>query len=703
MIPNKVRVAKHYKAYALIVYALAVIAIVAMLPKQRQFKYELQKGKVWQYEDLYAPFDFVVLKTDAEIKEERDDVFRNAKPYFNVLPSIYPEQKVKFEQEYDHRFTSAIDLAHTKYPELTIADNTLKKQLRKFTLETLDFIYSKGISNYTEVLEKTNDVATVMLIENKVSRPVPANEIFTTHSAQQYLTEQIDIHFKNNMAALTVAENINIYDFIQPNIAYDKTTSNKARLTEESQLSSSRGMIPAGQLIIARNEVMNDQNLRILESLRKEYQSTGITTTKISWALVGQVLIVAMLLAILFLFLAINRPEAISHIRHFVFIIGLIVIMIGMMCTIERLQIGHSYVLPLAMLPLILRTFYDNHLALFANMVTIIICGLLTPSSYEFIMLQSIAGVVAIFCLSKIAKRRQLFLAVLMVTLSYIVTYTAMSLLQEGKFSSIGLQPYMWFIINGLFLFVSYPLIFLFEKIFGLVSDVTLLELSDTNHPLLRELAEKAPGTFQHVMQVANLAEDAIRSIGGNALMVRVGALYHDIGKTIVPRFYIENQIGDNPHNELTNEQSARIIISHVTSGIELAKEHKLPPRIADFISTHHGTDVVRYFYNDEVNRLGADKVDISKFAYPGPSPYSKETAVVMLADSIEAASRTIKDYSPEVIGNLVEKIVNDKIEHGQMNNADITFSNIETIKETFKHKLQNIYHTRIAYPKINK
>ena len=258
----------------------------------------------------------------------------------------------------------------------------------------------------------------------------------------------------------------------------------------------------------------------------------------------------------------------------------------------------------------------------------------------------------------------------------------------------------MWFIINGLFLFVTYPLIFLFERIFGFVSDVTLLELADTNHPLLRELAEKAPGTFQHVMQVANLAEDAIRNIGGNPLMARVGALYHDVGKVSTPQFFIENQVGANPHNALSNEESAAIIIGHVRKGETLAKSYKLPPRIIDFITTHHGTDVVRYFYNNEVNTNGADNVDVAKYTYPGPSPFSKETAVVMLADSVEAASRTLKDYSPEVVGPLVDEVVGDKIEHGQMNHADLTFRDIETIKAIFKQKLQNIYHTRIEYPK---
>lgn len=688
------------KIGAVAIFVLAVIAITAMLPKQRQFKYELQKGKAWQYEDLYAPFDFVVLKTNAEIKEERENIYKSAKPYFTVISSVYPEQKIRFGQDFDRRFASAMDMVRNRYPDSQIDADTIKARIHQFALTELEFVYSKGITNYTEVLEKENGQGMVVLVENKMSRTVPSTEVFTVHSAQQYVAEQVSMKFSSNPVLLTAIDYLNIYDFIKPNIEYDKTLTTKARQTLEEQLSESRGMVQAGTLIIAHNELMNDQNLRVLRSLRREYQSTGISASLISWTLFGQTLLVAILMAVLFAFLMLNYPRIYSHFRHLIFVVGLVVVMIGMMCVSIRLQVGHAYLLPFAILPLILRTFYDGHLAIIAHTLTVILCGLLISSGFEFIMLQTVAGMVAIFCLSRIAKRRQLFSAVLLVTASYIITYTAISLLQEGQFSNIGLRPYMWFIINGLFLFVTYPLIFLFERIFGFVSDVTLLELADTNHPLLRELAEKAPGTFQHVMQVANLAEDAIRNIGGNPLMARVGALYHDVGKVSTPQFFIENQVGANPHNALSNEESAAIIIGHVKNGETLAKSYKLPPRIIDFITTHHGTDVVRYFYNNEVNTNGVDNVDVAKYTYPGPSPFSKETAVVMLADSVEAASRTLKDYSPEVVGPLVDEVVGDKIEHGQMNHADLTFSDIETIKAIFKQKLQNIYHTRIEYPK---
>ena len=692
-------VARHNKWIAAIIFVVAVAIIVLFLPKQRQFRYELQKGKAWQHEDLYAPFDFVVLKTDAEIKEERENNYKNAKPYFNVLSEVYPEQKIRFEQEFDHRFAVALEAMLVKYPQADINPDTLKTHIYNFAANCLSFMYSKGITSYSDIIEKSDNQALVVLVEDKVSRVVPATEIFTVRSAQEFVSRQINMTFQSSLTSLATADGFNMYDFIKPNIEYDKTTTAKAREQLGQQLSTSHGMVRAGQLIIARNELMNDSNLRILESLRREYQNYGVATSTISWITVGQSLIIIILLTLLYLYIYFYNIEIFGQVRRLILLIGMIVTIIIMMCVLVRLQIGNTLVLPIVILPIIIKTFYNGRLAFFAHIITILICGLMSANGFQFIFLQAIAGTVAVFTLMRITKLRQLMGAVLLVALAYILAYTALSLLQEGQLSTISLRPYMWLIINGLFLFLCYPLIFLIEKIFGFVSDVTLLELADTNNPLLRELAEKAPCTFQHVMQVANLAEDASRNIGGNPLLTRVGALYHDIGKTIAPQYFTENQVGINPHDQLQPEQSAEIIISHVTNGVTLAKEHKLPPRVVDFIETHHGTDLVRYFYNKAVEQNGQENTDIAKFRYPGPLPSTKETAILMLADSIEAASRTLKDYSSKTIDELVERIFNDKIENGQMNHAKITFNDINTIKETFKQKLQNIYHTRVAYP----
>jgi len=690
---------KQKKWVAAIIFVAALAIIVACLPKQRQFRYELQKGKVWQYEDLYAPFDFVVMKTDAEIKEERNNNFKNAKPYFNVLANVYPEQRLLFDQEFEHRFALALDAMKVKYPQAHIESDTLKAHFYDFAVNCLEFIYNKGITSYSEIIEKSDQQSAMVLVENKVSRIVPASEIFTVHSAQQYVSEQINIEFQGSLTSLTTVSSFNMYDYIKPNIEYDKTTTAKAREAAGSQISSSHGMVQAGQLIIAHNEIMNDQNMRILESLRHEYQNFGFAASTISWVLVGQILVIAILLTLLYVYLFFYNAEVFVHIRRLFLLIVVVVVMVALMCILLRLQVANTYVLPLVILPIIIKTFYNGRLAFFAHIITIVMCGLLSANGFQFILMHAIAGSVAVFTLMRITKLRQLMGSVLLVTLSYIITYTAMSLMQEGQFATISLRPYMWLVINGLLLFLCYPLIFLIERVFGFVSDVTLLELADTNNPLLRELAEKAPCTFQHVMQVANLAEDASRNIGGNPLLARVGALYHDIGKTFAPQYFIENQVGVNPHDMMTPEESAEVIISHVSNGIAMAKEHKLPPRVIDFIASHHGTDLVRYFYSKAVEQNGEENTDISKYCYPGPLPSTRETVILMLADSIEAASRSIKNVSPKTIDDLVESIFNDKIEQGQLNNADITFNDINTIKATFKQKLQNIYHTRIAYP----
>jgi putative nucleotidyltransferase with HDIG domain len=403
------------------------------------------------------------------------------------------------------------------------------------------------------------------------------------------------------------------------------------------------------------------------------------------------------------MFLLSFRREILVNYQKLSFIVLVVVLMVSIMSIVTRFNIGNVYMVPFVALPIIVQAFYDGRLAFFIHMVTITLCGLLAPNGFEFILLQFIAGAISMFSLSKVDKRGKLFTAVLLIIMSYIITYTSLALLQEGSFKQINYYTYLWFALNGLFLLVCYPLIFVIEKAFGFLSDVTLLELSDTNHPLLRELAEKAPGTFQHVMQVANLAEDAIRKINGNALLMRVGALYHDIGKTNAPQYFIENQSGKNPHDALGYEQSAGIIIDHVHYGVALAKKYKLPQPIIDFITTHHGTGLVKYFYTKYMNDNDNRVPDLSRFTYPGPSPFTKETAVLMMADAVEASSRALKEYSYKTIDELVERIIDAKMKDGQFNDADITFREISIIKEAFKQKLVNIYHSRIEYPELIK
>jgi cyclic-di-AMP phosphodiesterase PgpH len=691
-------ITKIQKITAFLIFFGAIVVSVIVFPDQREFRYEYQKGKMWQHDDLVAPFDFVVLKSSDDLKIERDSAIKQAKPYFNYLSHVWPNQSLKFEQEFDHRYNTAIDAIKLRYSVRTMPDS-IKTVVKKYARNQLSYIYSKGVSGYNEVLEKGGPEQLLVIVNENVAETHPVSEIFNVKQVQQYLKNKVNVDFAGRPRIAFLIDNLKLTDFIEPNLEFNKATSTKIKQVIIGNISPSFGMVSAGELIIAKGEVVNDGKYMILESLRKEYQESDSTTSSILWLLIGQFLIITTAFSMVFMFLFNFRREILANPQKLSFIIGMMVLMVSVISLMTRLNIGNIYAIPFVMLPILIQAFYDGRLAFFVHMATITLCGLLVPNGFEFVLLQFIAGAVSMFSLSKIYKRGQLFAAMVIIISSYIITYTALSLLQEGDFRLINYHVYYWFILNGILLLICYPLIFILEKAFGFLSEVTLLELSDTNHPLLRQLAEKAPGTFQHVMQVANLAEDAIRRIDGNALLMRVGALYHDIGKTNAPQFFIENQHGKNPHDALSYEQSAGIIIDHVHYGIALARKYKLPQQIIDFITTHHGTGYVKYFYTKYVNENNNRVPDLSRFTYPGPPPFTKETAVLMMADAVEASSRTLKEYSPQTIDELVERIISTKITDGQFIDADITFREISIVKEAFKQKLLNIYHGRIEYP----
>jgi putative nucleotidyltransferase with HDIG domain len=458
-------------------------------------------------------------------------------------------------------------------------------------------------------------------------------------------------------------------------------------------------MIQKGELIISKGELINDEKFEILESLKKEYLE-GKNKHVGHWNIfLGQIFLVGLALLSIFLFLYHFRKDIVADNKRIVFILLLIVIMhFGVYLTNTTNYIS-IYAIPFCVLPIIIRTFYDTRLASFIHIITIITIGLSLSNSFEFIYLQIIAGTLTIFSIVNMNKRSQLFGTSLVIFISYFIGYISFQLIYEGSFSEIKFNQIGSFALSAMLTLFTYPLIYLFEKMFGFVSDVTLMELSDTNNPLLRELANKAPGTFQHSLQVANLAESAIFEIGGNALLTRAGALYHDIGKMDNPLYFIENQTtGINPHDELDFEESAKIIINHVKKGIEKAKKHNLPDSVIDFIRTHHGDTMVQYFYRSYIKHFPDEIIDESLFSYPGPRPYSKETAVLMMADSVEAASRSLSKKDAESIEKLVDSIIDYQIKEEQFINADITFKDISQIKKIFKKKLQNIYHTRIEY-----
>jgi putative nucleotidyltransferase with HDIG domain len=488
---------------------------------------------------------------------------------------------------------------------------------------------------------------------------------------------------------------------IAHSVSYDKVTTEKVLKQAVEDISPSRDIIMKDQSIISKGELIDAEKFQILQSLKWEYEQQSGGTGSYFFILLGQILIVTLCLTVLIIFLAVFRNDIFWDNTKILFILILIVLQVLMTRLAVDFQSFSIYVLPFCILPVIIRVFYDTRVALFVHLVTILIVAFMAPNRFEFAFIELVSGMIAIFSMVNLHNRSQIFISAALIFLTYGIAYSGITIVQEGGVDVLTWYDFAWFGVSAMLTLFSYPLIFIFEKMFGFISDVSLLELSDTNGKLLRELASRAPGTFQHSLQVANLAEEAIYSIGGNALLVRTGALYHDIGKMEMPMYFIENQaIGMNPHEDLNYDESASIIIGHVIKGVEIAKKHNLPEQIIDFIRTHHGTTITTYFYRSFQKDFPEEHIDIEKFRYPGPIPFSKETAVLMMADSVEAASRSLKKYDAESIDNLVEQIINKQIELQQFMNSDITFKDITTLKKIFKKKLMNVYHLRVEYPR---
>lgn len=687
--------------YIIFLFLVAAALTVYMMPIQGKFKYEYQKGTPWAHEDLIAPFDFAILKADLELKMERDSVLLKVKPYFQYNDEVGPTQIDLFFNSYPDRYKEAVGVVRKLHPDFTI-DDSLVQFCKDESYEILKFIYDKGVVDFNEILEKTENGSTLVVLNNNVAENREIEEVFTQKIAYSYITKRLKKELVQSSELISLIENLKLYDFVTQNLFYDEETTTKVKNDLFSNIPTKRGLVQAGERIVSKGDVIHDENFRVLESLRKEYENLLGSSAQTRWLLLGHVILILLSFLLLYLFLFNFRKEILVSVSKSLFILLMVLMMLLASSIVVRFNVVNIYLIPYIALPIIIFSFYDSRLAFYIHLITIMIVGFWAPNAFEFIFLQFVAGAISIFSMAQLYKRGQLFVAVGSIIFTYIVAYSALGLMQEGDITKINYYTFLWFAGNGLLLLACYPLIFLFEKIFGFLSDVTLLELSDTNHPALRELAEKAPGTFHHVIQVANLAEEAVRKIGGNALLMRVGALYHDIGKTGAPGFFIENQGSKNPHESLKYEKSAEVIIQHVHYGAELAKKYKLPKPIIDFIYTHHGTGLVKYFHTKYANENEGVVPDVSKFSYPGPSPFTKETAVLMMADAVEAASRTLKDYNESTIDILVEKIINGQMEDNQFEEADITFREIYKVKEVFKKKLLNIYHARIEYPEKN-
>ena len=670
----------HSVIYKIFLFVITTILIVYLFPKSGTFRYSFEKGKPWQSENLYAPFDFAIKKSNEEIENEKILITKEASVFFEIDTALLNQVKLNHKIAFDKGF-------------FEIPDGPLKIKMFDASISILDGFYKVGV--LPEDYNFSPNKIISILIDNTQTKVVAFSQFFP----QTTLNAFIDSKLLGTEAEsyITIFKTI-FFDIVVPNTVYNEALTQSALNERLDQIALMRGRVEKGTLIISKGEVVQGDKLAVLKSLQSEYESQVWTEANYVWILAAYTVLVALALLMLLLFLRKYRSEIFSNNTKVTFIFFNVSLMVLLTTLVINFNSGYIYVVPLCILPLILKAFFDARLGLFTHVITVLLLGFVVTNNYEYMFLQIIAGIVTILTVSELYKRANLFISVGQITLIYIIAYFAFYVIHEGNIDGLKWENFLLFVLCGLATLFVQPLIYAYEKLFGLVSDVSLLELSDTNTSLLKELSDKAPGTFHHSLNVANLSEACANEIGANAMLIRVGALYHDIGKMANPTYFTENQsTGTNPHDELSPKESAKIIVGHVINGIEIAKKNKLPDRVVEFIRTHHGTSTVRYFYNKQME-LNSE-FDSSVFKYNGPKPFSKETAILMMCDSVEAASKSLKDPTSTKINSFVDAIIGIQMDANQFLNANITFKEIESIKKVLKHKLANMYHLRIEYP----
>ena len=680
------------KSYTQIFYWVFSFIITAallflILPGEPRFKYEYQKGFPWRHDNLVAPFDFAILKTAQEIEDEKAEQTEKVIPYFKC-DTIIPNANIR---KLKNDLLVGLDSEETeKVGMVKTIENNLRLIYRNGILQRSIESFPE-LNGKTEINKRTGNSVTKIEVTKLYSEKTAYNSL---NEILQLLKEEYPQH-SNWLKQISPDK------YIMANMVYDEETTQKEIDELVESISATLGMVQIGERIILEGEIVDPEKYQILESLKASFEKErgqGINKYMVS---IGKGLLIIILIGLVFTFLYIYRIDILKQTSKLTFLLLLTISIVLLASVINTIPNLHIYLVPLAIFPIIVRTFFDSRTAIFMLIVTSLLIGFYAPNNYEYILLQVSAGIVSVFSLNKMHRRSHLILATLWVLLTYVFVYAALNLIHEGTILTFNYEMLKWFLFSSALILAVYPLVYIFEKLFGFISDVTLIEISDTNQPLLRKLAEEAPGTFQHSMQIANLAEEVILKIGGNPFLVRAGALYHDIGKIAKPNFFIENQaVGMNPHDRLDNLKSAEVIIDHVRNGVKMAQKHKLPAPLIEFIATHHGTTKAKYFYLKYQQENPDKKIDEKAFIYPGPLPKSKEAAVVMLVDGIEAAARSLPEKTYDNFQELIGKMVDQKINDKQLDHSDLTFKDINVIKETLLTKLINIYHIRIEYPK---
>ena len=669
--------------YRFFIFLITVAVIVYFMPKERNFSYQYEMNKPWKYGLLQASFDFPIYKGEEQVQHEQDSVLAFYAPYYHINPEISEKMIRKFKKDYANQLIYTIPYPHYRV--------YLERKLKE--------IYDNGVispNDWTQLSK--NKIQKVQIVDQNISKEKQMDEVLSIKQAYKFMVSSDTLHFNK-----LLLQRCNLDNYIMPNLIYDSEKSESAKQDLLSSISWATGFVMRGQKIIDRGEIINQNTFNILNSLKKEWDKRAETDKGERLTLFGQILFVSILVSMFMIYLKLFREDYYQTRGKTSLLFGIIILFPVLTFLMVENAFLSVYILPFGMIPMLIRIFLDSRTAFMAYVITILICSIPLRTPHEFILLQIAAGMASIYSLRELSQRSQLLRSALIITGVYGALYLALDLIHVNTIAQLSTQAYINFVINGVLLLFTYPLLFILEKTFGFTSNVTLVELSNINNKLMREMSEVAPGTFQHSLQLANLTAAAANRINADSQLVRTGAMYHDIGKMLNPAFFTENQSGVNPHDQLDYKQSAQIVISHITDGMKLADKHNLPKVIKDFICTHHGAGLTKYFYISYKNEHPDEEVDTAAFQYPGPNPFTKEQAILMMADSVEAASRSLPEYTEESISNLVEKIIDSQVNDGYFKECPITFKDIHDVKAVFKEKLKTMYHTRISYPELKK
>ncbi len=677
------------KFFKYVFVVLVIIFISNLFPNNARFKYEFSNGQSWRYDDLYAPFEFAILKPQDQISVEIEELKSRFSPHYEMDLNIVRDEKKTFRESFNRQ----VEAARSEGLYQNVLDQP--NQYLNYGYGIIDFMYDNGIIRLDEQHESKENLFVINLRKGNTTQQRTLQSFLTADNIESLITDSL---FNSGLKEAEFLIPLLKGNFA-PNVFYSDELTQKFLNAQLESLTGAKGMVRKEELIVQKDGIITDDIYQKLLSFKAKYEQDISSNNSHLGVFIGYLLLTSLIVGIFLLYLRFHAKEVFESFSQLVFMMIWLVVYSYLVYAVEVNSNLSAYMIPFCIAPIVIKIFYNDRLALFTHIVVVLIASFLSSLGYEFTFLQILAGIVAVLANIQVKDWSRFFIAMLIIFLAYGFGYLGLSLIKEGSIESVDWTVYKWFFLNVFLTLLAYPLIPLLERLFGFISSITLVELSDMNRPLLKELSIKAPGTLQHSLQVANLSEAAASKIGADQLLVKVAALYHDIGKSLNPKYFIENQSGESPHNELTNLESAKIIIDHVVEGEKLAKKHRLPQLLINFIRTHHGTTRVEYFYRNYIKENPGKEFDESLFCYPGPRPTTKEQTILMIADSLEAASKSLKNPTEQDIDELVDKIIAFKITNGQLEDSEITFEELEICKEEFKKLLKSINHIRIEYP----